>query len=170
MSGPADSVRDVELHHQVCMSRRKKVTPVFDLGVRGLAPDPKSLSDLQPEPDPNHIADEKSAPQTNSKPTGVRRKKNEIAPIFGTGSIHSKPLPPSEKVALAANQNICTGLDRRCKDLTSSAVICSSISICLASEAFLRSSFFFPQPLAPLFLLTATTAPPVRFVIANTES
>ena len=53
----SDSVRDVELHHQIFLSRRKKVTPVFDLGVRGLAPDPKSLSDLQPEPNPNHIAE-----------------------------------------------------------------------------------------------------------------
>ena len=40
----------------------EKVTPVFDLGVRGLAPDPKSLSDLQPEPSPNHIAEWKISP------------------------------------------------------------------------------------------------------------
>ncbi len=82
------------------MSRRKKVTPVLDLGVRGLAPDPKSLSDLQPEPDPNHIADEKSAPQTNSKPTGVRRKQKRDRADFRNGIDTFETVAPKQKGGL----------------------------------------------------------------------
>ena len=117
----SDSVRDVELHHQVFLSRRKKVTPVFDLGVRGLAPRPEEPVRFAARTQPKSHRRMKNQPR---KPTPsqectrfgpkcfvkwamrnvpVFEEKTRpiieasVASSFGTGSIHSKPLPHKKR-------------------------------------------------------------------------